>query len=85
MIRWAADLLRRVADRLDRDGAPKRSMASFTFERNIGIRLRDDGRGCPLWHLRDADYMRAYLEADDPVPRINWAEMRYYTDEEMTR
>lgn len=95
MIRWFADRLRRFADRIDRDGAPKgldvpsicvyvppRSM-SFTFERNVGIKYREDGRGCRLWYLCDADYMRAFTEADDPVQRINWSEMRYYTDDEM--
>jgi hypothetical protein len=80
---WIAERLRRIAERLDRDGAPKRSAVSFTFERGIGIVTHLDGRGCPLWNLRDADYMRAFTEADDPVRRINWVEMRYYSDYEM--
>lgn len=61
-------LLRRIADRLDDDGAPKgMSCYSFTFENGEGIRFRDDGRGCPLWHLGKDDYERAHTEADNPV------------------
>lgn len=62
-----AGLLRRIADRIDRKGAPK-SMGSysFTFERGEGLRVRRDGRGCPLWYLGDDDYERAHTEADNP-------------------
>lgn len=53
-----------LAERLDHDFA-FRSMSSFgfTFERNRGVVLRDDGRGCPLWYCQP-DYDRAWSEAD---------------------
>lgn len=56
--------LRRVADRLDDKGAPKGMSLSFTFELGEGIRIRDDGKGCPLWYLGDEDYERAHAESD---------------------
>lgn len=58
-------LLRRIADRVDPEGAPRKmSSYSFTFERGEGIRIREDGRGCPLWYLGSDDYERAHSEAD---------------------
>lgn len=59
--------LRRIADRLDDDGAPKGMGYSFTYERGEGIRFRDDGRGCPLGYLGKDDLERAHDEADNPV------------------
>lgn len=60
---FIADELRRIADRLDRPGAPKATHVSFTFEEHVGIVFRDDGRGCRLWYLGDADYERAHDQA----------------------
>lgn len=57
-------LLRQIADRLDPEGAPRGMSYSFTFEDGEGIRFRDDGKGCPLWHLGQDDYQRAHTEAD---------------------
>jgi hypothetical protein len=69
-----AGFLRRIADRIDDKGAPRRMSAySFTFERGEGIRFRDDHKGCPLWYLGEDDYQRAHAEADKPAPRIDWA------------
>jgi hypothetical protein len=60
--------MRKWADRMDYDGAPKRMTGcSFTFEPFEGIRFRDDRRGCPLWYLGDSDYGRAFSEADGPT------------------
>jgi hypothetical protein len=67
-----AEWMRRSADRLDHEGAPKVIHWSFTFEEREGIRFRDDGKGCPLAYLGDADYERAHSEADRPPPRIDW-------------
>ena len=58
-----ADELRRIADRIDRPGAPKATHLSFTFEERTGIAIRDDGRGCRLWYLNDAEHERAHDEA----------------------
>lgn len=74
-LRGFPGLLRRIADRLDYAGAPKHTDHSFTFEHGEGIRFRDDGRGCPLWHLGDDDYARAHAEADKPTPKIDWKTM----------
>lgn len=61
-------LLRRIADRIDDDHAPRYlSSYSFTFERHKGLVLRDDGRGCPLMYLDNNDYARAHAEADAPL------------------
>jgi hypothetical protein len=62
-----AGLLRRIADRIDDDGAPKCMSYSFTFERGEGIRFRDDGKGCRLAYLGKDDYERAHTEADNPT------------------
>ena len=58
-----ADELRRLADRLDRPGAPKAIHVSFTLEERVGMVFRDDGRGCRLWYLGDQDYERAHDQA----------------------
>ena len=60
--------LRTIADRIDYAGAPKASYITFTFEERTGIVFRDDGRGCRVWHLSDADYEKAHAEAG-PVDR----------------
>jgi hypothetical protein len=54
---------RKWADRIDHVGAPK---YTSTFETGEGIRFRDDDKGCPLTYYGDADYERAYDEADKP-------------------
>lgn len=60
---------RRIADRLDRPGAPKATHVSFTFEERTGIVFRSDGRGCRVWYYGDAEYERAHSEAGRiPVP-----------------
>ncbi len=59
MARW----LRNIADRVDRQGAPKAIGMWFTFEDGKGIEFRDDGRGCRLWYIGDDDYERAHTQA----------------------
>lgn len=61
-----ADWMRKWADRLDYQGAPKRTHLSFTFENRQGIKVRQDAKGCPLWYYGKADYERAHVEADRP-------------------
>lgn len=65
---WRARIgwrLRCWADVLDREHAPKlMSSYSFTFEDYEGIRFRDDGWGCALAYIGDADYERAHTESD---------------------
>lgn len=56
--------LRFLADRIDHRSAPRCTGYSFTFEDGYGIRFRDDGRGCPIWHLGEEAYERAHDEAD---------------------
>ena len=63
-LRWIAKRMRTTADRIDHEGAPKIIHWSFTFETGEGIHFRDDGKGCPLAYLGDADYERAHDEAD---------------------
>lgn len=56
--------LRRLADRLDPAGAPRCTGWSFTFEQGSGVEFHQDNRGCPLWYLGGADYLRAHTESD---------------------
>lgn len=58
--------LRKWADRIDRDGAPKRTGWSFTFEERLGAVFNDRGRGCPIWYWGDRDYQRAHDETIFP-------------------
>lgn len=67
--------LRRIADRIDDDGAPRATSWSFTFENREGIRFREDGRGCRLWYLGRTDYERAHTEADTRHARVDWEAM----------
>jgi hypothetical protein len=56
--------LRRLADRIDDEHAPRHPGLSFTFEGADGLKVRRDGRGCTLWFLGKADYELAHSEAD---------------------
>jgi len=60
-----AGLLRRIADRIDHENVPRITSYSFTFERGVGIRFREDGKGCPVAYFNE-DYERAHREADKP-------------------
>lgn len=55
-----ARLLRTLADRLDRRGAPKGTHCSFTFEPGAGIVFHEDHRGCRVWYHGDDDYEKAW-------------------------
>lgn len=70
-----AGLLRRWADRISPETAPRAIGWSFTFEDREGIRFRDDRRGCPLWYLGDDDCERAHTEADTRHVRVDWKSM----------
>lgn len=73
--RWFARLAayyRRLADRIDHQGAPKLSHLTFTFEDGVGIVFRDDGHGCRLAWLGDGEYERAHEEAGRPQPGTVW-------------
>jgi hypothetical protein len=65
-VKRLARFLRNFADRIDREGAPKATHWKFTFELNEGIRFREDGKGCRVWYLGDAEYEKAHDEADNP-------------------
>lgn len=60
--------LRTIADRIDREHAPRRTHLSFTYKPTIpgrqgGAFVNADGIGCPLWYLSEDDYERAHTEA----------------------
>lgn len=61
-----ARLMRRWADRIDREHAPRATGYSFTFEPRRGVVFNDAGRGCPVWYLSDDDYAKAHAEAVNP-------------------
>jgi hypothetical protein len=69
---WLAHHLRRVADRLDDDGAPKRTNLRFTFEAHCGIVVWENGPGCPLWYVGEKDYLLAHSEAETEHAIVNW-------------
>jgi hypothetical protein len=70
---WMADQMRKWADRIDYEGAPKAINYSFTFENRRGIVFREDGKGCPLWYYGDADHQRAHSDADTDHAIVDWA------------
>lgn len=70
MKRQIARWMRRTADRIDHEGAPKAMPLSFTIEPGRGIVVHRShgvpaGPGCPLWALNDDDYQRAHTEQVD--------------------
>jgi hypothetical protein len=66
-VRRLARLLRRLADAIDYEGAPRPTHWSFTYEAGRGPVFWENGPGCLLWYV-GADYLKAYDEAA-PVPR----------------
>jgi len=64
-----AHWMRRAADRIDREGAPKVTHCSFTFERGRGIVFHEDGRGCRIAYLGDDEYRRAH-HPEPSTPRV---------------
>ena len=67
-----ARLLRDFADRIDRDGAPKLTHWTWTFELGRGAVFREDGRGCRVAYLGDEEYEKAHTQSDRPPPRVDW-------------
>jgi len=63
-VRRLAHWLRGLAERLDYAGTPKGTHWTFTFEPGVGVRWREDGRGCRVWYLNDAQYVLAHTQAD---------------------
>jgi hypothetical protein len=61
-----ATLLRRVANRIDKLGAPRRTGWSFTIEEGLGAVFNRDGKGCPVYYNGEADYRRAHDESRFP-------------------
>ena len=68
--------MRRWADRIDPENTPQAIGWSFTFEHRRGIKFRDDGRGCPLWHISESDYQRAHAESDTAHMIVDWRAAR---------
>jgi hypothetical protein len=61
-------LLRQWADRIDPSGEPHLTGWSYTHEKrgpqDTYLLWREDGRGCPVWYMGDADLNRSFTEAD---------------------
>jgi hypothetical protein len=77
--------LRRWADRVDRDGAPKLTGWSFTFEQHLGAVFNQEGVGCPVWYRGDQDYQRAYDEHRIPegqLDTVEWVTVGVRSDED---
>jgi hypothetical protein len=66
-----AEWMRKWADRMDPDGAPRYIGFSYTFERYRGIVFREDGRGCRLWYLGEKDHDRAWADSGN-LPEKAW-------------
>lgn len=74
-------LLRRWADHIDPQHAPRKSGYSYTVEGGWvhnnpnGIAVHVDGTGCPFWIMSDDDRERAYTEAAtdwrSPAEKLN--------------
>lgn len=52
---------------MDWYGAPKSIHWTFTIEKDVGVRFREDARGCRLAYLGNAEYEKAHTEADNPT------------------
>lgn len=74
MKKQLAAWFRKHADRLDPDGAPRRTGWSFTFEENWGIVFNEQDRGCPLYYLGRQDYELAHSQAGafPPPQDVEW-------------
>ena len=64
ILRWFANWLHDLADRICPRDAYRASAWSFTFEPGEGARLRTDARGCRLWYRGMDTYERATAESD---------------------
>lgn len=62
-MRRLAHWMRKWADRVDPDGAPRYTGLSFTFEQGQGLVVNDEQRGCSLWYLGLDSYDRAHTES----------------------
>lgn len=60
--------LRRTADHIHPAGAATLTGWSYTHEKRTPtdtyLLWREDGRGCPVWYMGDADLNRSFTEAD---------------------
>lgn len=65
-MRRLGSALRKWADRVDWEGAPKRTGWSFTFENHVGAVFNQEGVGCPVWYWGNQDYQRAHDESAFP-------------------
>ncbi|SNS58990.1 hypothetical protein [Rhodococcoides kyotonense] len=59
--------LRCWADRVDREHATFLTGWTFTFEPDVGVVFRDDGRGCPVSYF-GPEYDRAHDDAGPVAP-----------------
>jgi hypothetical protein len=71
-VKRLARRLRDLADRIDRDGAPKLTHWTWTFEPGRSVRFREDGKGCRVAYLGDDEYEKAHAQSDNPPPRVDW-------------
>jgi hypothetical protein len=69
--------MRKWADRIDYAGAPKITHWTFTFERGKGLVFREDGRGCMVAYLGDAEYDKAHAESDTARSDEQWKRDRF--------
>lgn len=83
MKKQLAAWFRKRADRLDPDGAPRRTGWSFTIEENWGIVFNEQGRGCPLYYHGTHDYGLAHAQAGTvPLPHeIEWVTIGMRTED----
>jgi hypothetical protein len=71
-MRTLGNLLRRLADRIDHENAPRAVGWSFRFEEGVGIVWQEDAignqppKGCRVWYF-PKDYLLAHIDgqADD--------------------
>jgi hypothetical protein len=56
----------------------------FTFETGEGLRIREDGKGCRLWYLGEAEYDKAHDQADSAAEDARRAERRRLVEIAMT-
>lgn len=59
--------LRCLADRIDYEHSfACATPYTFTIENKVGVVLREDGKGCPIWYYRPQREL-VHKEADNPL------------------
>jgi hypothetical protein len=83
-MRRLGHLLRKWADRIDRDHAFLATHWHLTFETGKGADIHEQSYGCRLWYYAP-DYGKAHSEAKARDPELDEETMRLISEQEQNR